>query len=461
MKTIRIYRLPNISQKVRNRIREGQMEAAKAWTVCRDLHLKARQERTRWPDRDVLQKAVNGRFALYSSSAQMVAHAFLANVATTKENRKQGRTNLRYPYKDKAFYPLLFPAKAMSVHANHIVLPMGRGRKSLVLPRPKNFPDGKVACKLVYDRADGYELHATTDVEEATDPLGKNRATIDLGQIHQAAVTTDSGTNEALIISGRGIRSEKRGRERVHGKLRRKMSRCKKGSKRHRKLRHAMNKHSARSKRRIRDLRHKGTKAVVDFLVMQEVGTVYVGNPHGVRKKNCGKKHNQRMSGWEYGKDIAYLKQKCKRTAIECFTGTERGTSSMCPDCGHKQRPKGRNWKCRACGFTGHRDLVGSANMHSLAFGEKLPMFPKVANTTYLRPGTGNLYGVRQAAGVECPAVGSSSSPDAGHGSRLRQSRVAALRHESESTQKVSCTDGIPAGIGAASRATGSETHAL
>ena len=35
----------------------------------------------------------------------MVVHAFLANVDTTQPLRTQGRTDIRYPYKDKTFYP--------------------------------------------------------------------------------------------------------------------------------------------------------------------------------------------------------------------------------------------------------------------------------------------------------------------------------------------------------------------
>jgi putative transposase len=90
------------------------------------------------------------------------------------------------------------------------------------------------------------------------------------------------------------------------------------------------------------------------------------------------------MSQWEYGKDIDYLTHKSKQAHISCFTGSERGTSSQCPCCGHKHKPKKRNWACRVCGFTGHRDLVGSVNMHRLAFGMQVE-FPR--SFTYLRPG--------------------------------------------------------------------------
>jgi len=111
------------------------------------------------------------------------------------------------------------------------------------------------------------------------------------------------------------------------------------------------------------------------------------------------------MSLWEYGKDIDYLTHKSKQAHIMSFTGSERGTSSQCPACGHKRKPKGRVWNCKKCGFTGHRDIVGSVNMHKLAYGEQV-MFPR--SVTYLRPRPAK----RQAAVHKDPAVGRSSRAD-------------------------------------------------
>ena len=78
------------------------------------------------------------------------------------------------------------------------------------------------------------------------------------------------------------------------------------------------------------------------------------------------------------------MQYKSTIAGIESFIGTERGTSSRCPRCGHKQKVRGRVWTCRECGFTGHRDIVGAVNMHPLAFDENV-MFPD--RITYLRPG--------------------------------------------------------------------------
>jgi hypothetical protein len=48
----------------------------------------------------------------------------------------------------------------------------------------------------------------------------------------------------------------------------------------------------------------------------------------------------------------------------------ERGTSSTCPHCRKRvPKPAGRVFRCRHCGFTGHRDLVAGANIASRAPG--------------------------------------------------------------------------------------------
>jgi putative transposase len=125
------------------------------------------------------------------------------------------------------------------------------------------------------------------------------------------------------------------------------------------------------------------------------------------------------MSQWEYGKDIQYIGQVATRAGIECFDGNERGTSSRCPRCGHRKKPSGRNWNCPRCGFKGHRDIVGSVNMHKLSFGQQIE-FP--VEITYLRPGQKSFW---QAAGMKNPQLGSSSGLDTGRERRASGARVA------------------------------------
>ena len=355
------------------------MEAAQVWNLCVSLHKEARMSHTRWPGRNELQQATKGRCALHSQSVQMIVHAFLANIETTRKLRREHpEMRMKYPWREKRFYPVHWPAQAVALEKGRVILPMGRGRPSIVLPIA--LPDNAGACTLVWNY--GFELHVCVETEQAAQAPGAVQATVDLGEIQLAAVSTNAG--KALIVTGRGIRSLKRGRAKQIGQITRKQSRCSKHSRRWKKLQRAKNKVCRRVERRVRDLRHKASRQVIDFCVKHQVGTLFIGNPHGVRNKDSGRHHNGRMSLWEYGKDIDYLTHKSTQARISCFTGSERGTSSRCPRCGHKHKPKGRTWVCRKCGFRGHRDLVGSVNMHQDAFGVHLK-FPR--SFTYLRPG--------------------------------------------------------------------------
>ena len=110
-----------------------------------------------------------------------------------------------------------------------------------------------------------------------------------------------------LFFQEEGIRSEKRLIHKAVQKASKKTQNCTRRSRRSKKVHRAKRKVIRRAKRRIRDLRHKTTTSIVKILKEKNVGKVFVGNPNGVRKKNSGKKQNQRLMGWEYGKDFEYL----------------------------------------------------------------------------------------------------------------------------------------------------------
>ena len=331
---MRIYRLTGLSPTLLRRLKAARQEVARVWNLCMET--------------------------------------------TRRLRREHPELRMKYPWRTKRFYPVTWPAQAVHREKGRVVLPMGRGNPSLVLPL--TLPDNAGACTLVWNR--GFELHVCLEVPQVEQAPGTVQATVDLGEIHLAAVTISTG--KALIVTGRGIRSLKRQRSKQLGQLAKKQRRCQKHSRRWKKLQQAKNKVCRRSERRIRDLRHKATRQAIDFCITQQVGTLFIGNPHGVRNRDSGRRHNGRMAQWEYGKDIEYLTHKSTQARILSFTGSERGTSSRCPRCGHKHKPKGRTWVCRRCGFRGHRDLVGSVNMHQDAFGVPLK-FPR--SFTYLRPG--------------------------------------------------------------------------
>lgn len=385
----RIIQLPLAGRRnaaLRQRLHEAQREAGRLWSDCVAWHQEIRADGGRWPGRSQIDAWSKGRYALHSQTVQQIGHRLLANVEATTERRRNdpsSRRWLRYPWREKRFYPLHWPAQAVKYEADkrRLVLPMGRGRKSIVL---RNIQlDAIGAVSIAWN--DGFELHVMTpDTVQDPDVAATGRACVDLGEIHLGTIVDDTG--HAMVMSGRGIRSIKRHRSKELGKLARRQARATRGSRRWHRLRKARNRMKARARRQIRDLRHKATRGIIDFCVVHGVGTLYVGDPRGVRGRKSGRRHNQRISLWEVGRDMKYLEEKATKAGIMCFSGDERGTSSHCPECRRRRKVRGRDWRCPDCGFQGHRDLVGAVNMFPIAYREKVT-FPRRSDVTYLRPG--------------------------------------------------------------------------
>ncbi len=319
MQTVRIYPLKDLDRRTRARLKTAQMEAARVWMYCVGRHRAARSDRLPWPSQDDLQRETKGgQYALHSQSIQMVCQQFLANVETIKQLR-QTNPHHRYPYHPKKYMPVHWPAQAVSHEGKRLILPMGRGHKSLSFHLP-DLPEHIGAVSLVWHG--GYELHLVVPDPLPTPllPLSERpvQATTDLGEIHLAAVTTSTG--KGLIVTGRGIRTVKRHYNKTLGQLSRLQSHCKKGSKRWRRLQYTKARERGKKERRVRDLRHKGARQVVDFCRAEGVQTLYVGDPQGVRNESKGRHHNQRMAQWEYGKDKQYLHEKCAQVGIVCFS---------------------------------------------------------------------------------------------------------------------------------------------
>ena len=154
LNTVHIYQLQP-TPKLFACLKAAQMEAARVWNLCCEIHKQARMEHTKWPGRNELQKATKGQFALHSQSVQMVVHAFLANIDTTRQLRQSHPAmKMKYPWREKRFYPVKWPAQAVSRENGRVVLPMGKGRKSIVLPL--DLPENSGACSLVWNN--GFEL---------------------------------------------------------------------------------------------------------------------------------------------------------------------------------------------------------------------------------------------------------------------------------------------------------------
>ena len=163
------------------------------------------------------------------------------------------------------------------------------------------------------------------------------------------------------MINGRAIVAEKIRREKKRAYQKAYQARRKPGSRRLKKTKWTMARQKAKPVRRMRDVNHKVSRQVVDWGVETGQTRMILSQPTGIAKAKGRKSQKQRNGYWEYGEQSRMIEYKAEGW-IEIEREEERGTSSTCPQCNYCYHPLGRTFLCPNCGWSGHRDLVGSGN---------------------------------------------------------------------------------------------------
>jgi putative transposase len=105
----------------------------------------------------------------------------------------------------------------------------------------------------------------------------------------------------------------------------------------------------------------------VDTAVDLKAGTLVIGDVRDIADQvDCGKVQNQKISQWNHGQVRRYITYKAEAEGITVHLVDEAYTTQTCPNCTHRHKPKGRRYRCPACGFQAHRDVVGQVNILSV-----------------------------------------------------------------------------------------------
>ncbi len=147
-----------------------------------------------------------------------------------------------------------------------------------------------------------------------------------------------------------------------------------KSSRQWKKYRRALNYILSKSDAQLRDVLHKTTRKFVNWCLENQVTKVVVGDVEGVErhtspkkkqnKRKRSRKHNQKMSQWQFGRITSYLQYKLASEGISLQKVDETYTTQTCPVCGKRKKPFSRNYSCR-CGYQEHRDIHGAKNILS------------------------------------------------------------------------------------------------
>ena len=118
-----------------------------------------------------------------------------------------------------------------------------------------------------------------------------------------------------------------------------------------------------------KDALHKHTTKFVKYCHAKGVGTIVLGDLTGIRKSiDYGKRANQKLHQWAFGKIAELITYKAKALGIKVKVIDEAYTSQTCPKCGNRKKPTNRNYICK-CGFKYHRDGVGAINIRAKYLG--------------------------------------------------------------------------------------------
>ena len=354
-------------------------ESAKVWNFAKNFFWRTYRKKGIWLSEGALKRYTKQRFALHSDSVQSVIEKFCANLKAAHTFRKEN-PSIRYPYKNKGWFCIHWKKSAIKIKGRLLNLSNGKGRQGIVFKLPTYLANCQPrTVELIW--RNGYWLSITLDLpdKEHSKQLSFNTAAVDMqetthafglaGEIH--AITITDG-REAIVISGRQLRSVKRNRNRRVAKLQRLQSRCKKDSRRWQRLQAVKSKVMAECHRRTRDLNHKITRLAVDWCTEHDISKLAIGDVTGIskntkNKKRLNRKNRQKVSQWSFYQQRQYLEYKCKEVSIETTLEPEHGTSKTCPKCGNKYKPTGRNYDCRKkeCQFKMHRDVVGACNIRT------------------------------------------------------------------------------------------------
>jgi putative transposase len=323
---------------------------------------------------------------LHSHSKDAAQEGFAKAVKVTHALRKSGIPDSKFPHKTKTWRTTIWKSTGIRLKDGFVLLSRARGLEPIHVNLPGDIQKVKfLEARLVYNKKQShYEWHFVVD--DGIEPISRMEGSIvavDLGEIHPAVMTDG---NTALVISAKELRATGQGLAKKIANLDSRLSRCKRGSRMYRKLRKAKAKARLNADVRQKDILHKVSRAVVDFAVESNAKEIVIGDIRDISDEvNLGKKSNQKISLWPHGKLTVYVKYKSARLGIAISLEDEAYTTQTCPCCGEKQKPRGRVYKCRKCGFVGHRDVVGASNILSRRLYGELARV-QVSTTKYRHP---------------------------------------------------------------------------
>ena len=366
--------------------------AGECWNQIVEADNSFYEQNGRLMKKGELQDFVKGLTPLHAVGNQHVYQKYFSSRDAMFKSKEAGHENsskVKLPYKNKKYFVVGWNVFCFQIDYKNRILKLARKADENRRAREpircsfKTMPKHVVEIELIYRNGLCFAIKYK-EPKVNKNVSDNNVAAIDLGEIH--SITSIDNNGNAVIITGRKIRSIKRFQEKEQAKLRSKRDKLTKGSRQYKKYSRVIYKLKIKSDRQIMDCIHKISKLYLDYCIENGISKVYYGDLDSCTrntKDKIGKFVGQKLNDWCYGLLTLQLENKLSRYGIEMIKISEAYSSQTCPYCGNKYKPTDRNYKCKCCGYEQHRDLVGAMNI--LNFNEEDVHIERYSNLKYLR----------------------------------------------------------------------------
>ncbi|MHB8289682.1 MAG: RNA-guided endonuclease InsQ/TnpB family protein [Acidimicrobiales bacterium] len=337
---------------------------------------------------------------LCAHTTEAIAHDLHEAIKTARTNSSNAM-KVRFLRQKKNYWPLSF-SKDHGPRVrpdNRINLSLGRLRPGIVLAMPAItdpatgelvFPGLWGEIQLCWDQDNRqFSVHIPYTSRRSVS-AGEAVTAIDEGIINPITLATwvDETTIDITIINGREARAIKRQRNKAVGGLQRKLSKTKNGSRKHHRLPAATKRTKGKARLVLRDFDHQVARKAANHVIAHTAHLV-VGDVRGIehktkQKRRIGRSSRQQLSQFSRGTEERYLAEK---TGLDIEYLNESGSTKTRPVCAARNQPSGRDYRCKVCNFTCHRDALGAINILQEAMHrDYVPIGANIViRVTYLR----------------------------------------------------------------------------
>ena len=120
----------------------------------------------------------------------------------------------------------------------------------------------------------------------------------------------------------------------------------------------------------MKNLNHQLSRQIINQADRLDVRVIKLEALTGIREGTTrssrgasARKNNRMHNTWSFYQLSLFITYKAERLGIEVSQVDPAYTSQECPACGKHNTAADRTYRCSECGWRGHRDAVGAANI--------------------------------------------------------------------------------------------------